>query len=239
MPLPVRVLPAPAPPPITTLVTAAPAPEEPITVGQFLFIPSRNEGELIVGIKIENARDSSTAVATAGEAVSGTTLDWTMVGYLLTGIWTSGAAVWFVTAMVRLARFQRLLRFARPAPTGVQDRAAELAWKLGLGRCPEVAIVPGLVPPMVCMAVGRPKIYLPGELLHSLDATERDTLLAHELAHLRRRDHWVRWLEILVQGAFWWYPLVPVIRRQIRACEEECCDALVIAVLPARTYVAA
>src|SRR5204862_479980 len=44
---------------------------------------------------------------------------------------------------------------------------------------------------------------------------------------------------IVVQGLFWWYPLVPLVRRQIRAHEEECCDALVVAVLPARSYAAA
>lgn len=241
LPLPVRVLPAP-PPPAAPAVAAAPAVEEPATVGQFLFLPSPNEDELIVGVKIESVRDPSTSAAppaTAPVTTSTSAVNWRAVGFFLTAIWASGAAVWFVTAAARLARFQRLLRFARPAPAAIRDRAAELARQMGLRRCPDVAIIPGLLPPMVWMAVGRPRIYLPGELLNSLDATECDTVLAHELAHLRRRDHWVRWLEILVQGAFWWYPLVPLIRRQIRAYEEESCDALVVAVLPARTYAAA
>src|SRR5262249_35608505 len=60
-----------------------------------------------------------------------------------------------------------------------------------------------------------------------------------ELAHLRRRDHRVRWLEIVVQGVYWWYPLVPFIRRQIRSHEEECCDALVVGLLPAKSYASA
>src|SRR5262249_40638554 len=63
--------------------------------------------------------------------------------------------------------------------------------------------------------------------------------LAHELAHLCRRDNWVRWLEVLVQGVYWWYPLVPLARRQIQLHEEECCDALVTDLLPARSYASA
>src|SRR5438552_11040668 len=47
VPLPVRVLPAPPPPPVA--VAAAPA-DEPVTVGQFLFLPSQKEGELLLGV---------------------------------------------------------------------------------------------------------------------------------------------------------------------------------------------
>jgi hypothetical protein len=92
---------------------------------------------------------------------------------------------------------------------------------------------------MLWTAVGRPRVYLPAELLAKLETVEGDTLLAHELAHLRRGDHWVRWLEFAVQGLYWWLPLVPFARRQVQAHEEECCDALVVAMLPARTYAAA
>src|SRR5262249_44374686 len=105
-----------------------------------------------------------------------------------------------------------------------------------LARCPEVALLPGPVPPLVWMALGRPCVYLPADLLERLGPAERDTLVAHELAHLRRHDHWVRWLEFVVQGIYWWYPLVGLARRQVQAHEEECCDALVVDVLPARSY---
>ena len=32
-------------------------------------------------------------------------------------------------------------------------------------------------------------------------------MLAHELAHLKRGDHWVRRLELLVLGLHWWNPV--------------------------------
>ena len=40
----------------------------------------------------------------------------------------------------------------------------------------------------------------PVRLLDQLDREEMETLLVHELAHLARRDHWVRWLEVLASG---------------------------------------
>jgi hypothetical protein len=58
------------------------------------------------------------------------------------------------------------------------------------------------------------------------------TVLAHELAHFRRRDHWVRWFEALVLGIYWWHPVAWIARRQLQRAEEECCDAWVVWVLP-------
>src|SRR5207249_981839 len=77
--------------------------------------------------------------------------------------------------------------------------------------------------------------------LERLDATQRATLLAHELAHWYRRDHWVRWLELAVLGLYWWCPLVWWARRELSAAEEDCCDAWVVWLLPgaARAYATA
>ena len=52
-------------------------------------------------------------------------------------------------------------------------------------------------------------------------------ILTHELAHLRRRDHWVRGVELIVSVIYWWNPLVWAIRRQIHHAEDLCCDAWV------------
>src|SRR5713101_259035 len=56
LPLPVRVLPASVPPAAPVAVAETPEPPpEPTTGGQFLLLPSWNDGELLVGVKIESA----------------------------------------------------------------------------------------------------------------------------------------------------------------------------------------
>jgi hypothetical protein len=147
--------------------------------------------------------------------------------------------VWFLAVALCIARFHRLLRHVRPAPPEVLAQAEGLARKMGLARCPRVALVPGPVPPMVWMVVGRPAVFLPADLIGRLEAPERASLLAHELAHLRRRDHWVRWLELVAQGLYWWYPVVWFARRQLHVHEEECCDAWVVGEVPPRSYAVA
>jgi hypothetical protein len=84
----------------------------------------------------------------------------------------------------------------------------------------------------VWAAGGAARLLVPAELLGQLSHEGGNTLLAHELAHVKRRDHWVRWLEVLVLGLYWWHPAVWYARRELREAEEQCCDAWVVATLP-------
>ena len=133
----------------------------------------------------------------------------------------------------RFVRFRRLLEHAIPAPARVTARAGEIAHGLGLRRAPPVLLVPARIPPMLWPASGGPKLLIPGELLPQLRDEERDALLAHELAHVRRRDHWVRFLELAATALFWWYPVTWWARRALRRVEERCCDEWVLRLLPA------
>jgi hypothetical protein len=108
-----------------------------------------------------------------------------------------------------------------------------LAAKLGLRRCPPVRMVAATIPPLVWSLGLRPVIVLPSTLLAELSPAQRDALIAHELAHVRRRDDLVRWLEVIALVAFWWNPVAWFARRRLREAEEECCDAWVVWALPA------
>ncbi len=160
---------------------------------------------------------------------------------LLVGLWVAGSVAWFAVAGWRTWRFRRLLVHARPAPRPLARRVADLSARLGLARRPETWLVPGRLSPMLWALGGPARLYLPEGLLKQLTDEQRDTLLAHELAHLRRRDHWVRGLELVTTGLYWWHPAVWLARRELREAEEQCCDAWVLWALPgkARAYATA
>lgn len=163
----------------------------------------------------------------------------TFVLTVVGGVWLAGSVLWFARALRRLLRFHRLLRHARPAPARVQALAVKLARQFGLRRCPEVSLLPSSLPPMIWAALGRVRVLLPAGLLERLEEEQVAALLAHELAHVRRGDHWVRRFEFVVLGLYWWYPLAWWARARLQAAEEECCDAWVVDVLPARSYASA
>jgi beta-lactamase regulating signal transducer with metallopeptidase domain len=147
--------------------------------------------------------------------------------------WLTGAVLWFSVAGTRIYCFQRLLRYGRAAPAPLQEQAELLAARLGLARCPIVWLVPGRVSPLL-WALGRNlSLVVPEDLLDRLGPEQRAGLFMHELAHARRRDHWVRWLEFVVSGLYWWLPVAWWARRELQRAEEECCDAWVVWTLPA------
>jgi hypothetical protein len=82
---------------------------------------------------------------------------------------------------------------------------------------------------MTWWAGGRVRVVLPQALLGDVGATQLRWILAHELAHVSRRDHLVRWLEWTASVVGWWNPVVWWARRSLRQDEEDACDALVLA----------
>lgn len=151
--------------------------------------------------------------------------------------WLTGTAGLLLLACVRSGRFQRILRLAKPAPEDLTHETRRLAGRLHV-RCPEVLLLDAVAAPMVWVSGWRGRLLLPARLLGRLSMEQRSALLAHELAHLRRGDPWVRYLEMLVVALYWWCPLVWWARRELREAEEECCDAWVLWAVPgsARAY---
>jgi len=64
------------------------------------------------------------------------------------------------------------------------------------------------------------------------DRTARCAVLRHELAHVRRRDGLVLSLEILVQAAWFFHPLVFLLIRRLRTWREMACDDRCLAADP-------
>jgi len=112
------------------------------------------------------------------------------------------------------------------APGELLHVATEVGRRLELARMPQVNTTTAHVSPMVCWTGGRVRLVIPSFLLSSLERNELRAVLAHELAHVRRRDHLVRWIEWLACSAFWWNPVAWWARRELRSAEEASCDAL-------------
>jgi beta-lactamase regulating signal transducer with metallopeptidase domain len=151
---------------------------------------------------------------------------------LVLGVWAAGTIVAFSIVLTRVLRFRCLVRWPWPTDANLQRQADMLAKRFGLSRSPEVKLVSAALPPMLWGLQRSPVILLPRTLVACLSPEQVLTILAHELAHFRRRDHWVRWFEALILGVYWWHPVAWIARRQLQRAEEECCDAWVLWVLP-------
>ena len=141
----------------------------------------------------------------------------------------------------RIARFKRLLRHGRTPSSALLDVAESVRRRLRLGRVPEIRLLPVCVSPLVWSLGGRPRVFLPSELFERLDEAAQEAILAHELAHIRRGDHWVRLLETAVTTLFWWHPVAWWAARRLQELEDLCCDAVAVDTAPhgAKAYATA
>ena len=141
--------------------------------------------------------------------------------------WLAVATVLLGWTLARALRFRRwLARTSLPAPPELRNDLAAIGHRLGLARLPAVHTTTARMSPMVYWAGGSVRLVIPTFLLTRLDRQELHAVLAHELAHVRRRDHLVRWIEWLACSVFWWNPVAWWARRELRAAEETSCDAL-------------
>lgn len=119
-----------------------------------------------------------------------------------------------VLARWRLARMVASLPLADEA---VKASVAEAARLLNLTTLPSVRVGAG---PFI-FGLWSPTLVVPA-------ASGSRAMLVHELAHLRRRDHWVLALQQVAQIAFFFWPPVHLVNRQLAHFRELACDALAI-----------
>ena len=151
-------------------------------------------------------------------------------------LWLVGTVVWTVFAAVRIVRFTWLLRAARPCGNDITVIASRTARRLGLRKTPAIVTVDARIPPLVWHAGRAARIVLPSDLVSEWNDEQLELLLAHELAHVKRGDHLVRWFTLAVLAVYWWHPLAWWAVRRLRLAEEQCCDAMVMAVSPSRAH---
>lgn len=156
-------------------------------------------------------------------------------------VWMAGSLAWCGIFVARLARLGRELRLARAASPEIQNSVASAARELRLEWMPRVRVVDGRCGPFVLGLCPWATLWIPGLLWEQLDDERRESILLHELAHLKRGDGWVRLLELLATVLYWWLPVVWLVRKALHEAEEQCCDAWVVRARPAaaRSYASA
>ena len=155
-------------------------------------------------------------------------------GPYLIAAWIFGAGYFGWRSVRESLKFSR---FARRSVQALPHLIAEfraVARRLGV-RAPAVRVLTGLSSPLM-WCLGRPVLLWPAGLDARLKGDGRLAVIAHELAHLRRRDHWVRRLEMAAVVFHWWNPVFWVARRRLRADAELAWDAWAAGQADRRAY---
>ena len=152
----------------------------------------------------------------------------------LLALWGAGALAMAGTQLARLLRFRKIILRGRDAPEWLAREAQRLSDEFPLSL-PRLTTVSGLGSALA-WTIGHARILIPEALVDTIPANRWPTILAHEFAHLKRRDHWVGWMQLIVGCVWWWNPVFWYARRQLQEYAEMACDAWVTSVLPERRH---
>jgi beta-lactamase regulating signal transducer with metallopeptidase domain len=142
---------------------------------------------------------------------------------------------WMAGVAALLARFAggcwriHRLRIAALAETvsDWQSASERLAARLRLD-VPFRVVESGLVEAPGVIGWIRPVILLPVAVLTNLAPVQIEAILAHELAHIRRRDYAVNVLQTVAETLLFYHPAVWWVSARIRQEREHCCDDVAV-----------
>ena len=76
----------------------------------------------------------------------------------------------------------------------------------------------------------QPIVFLPVSALTGLSEDQLRSVIAHELAHIRRYDPFVNVFQVIIETLLFYHPAVWWLNKRIRAEREHCCDETAVAV---------
>ena len=138
-------------------------------------------------------------------------------------VWMLAAAAGAMRLALDLLRLRRMKARARPVSEARQRRLPLWQSVRHRGRRARLVVVDERVPTAV-LGFGRPLIVVPRTLLEALGDAELDQVLAHEHAHVERRDDWANLLQRVIAVPFGLHPAVWLIGRWMRRERELAAD---------------
>jgi uncharacterized protein (TIGR03435 family) len=217
--------------PAITAVVLTSAPRVPFADSIRAF---RSPQGAIVGVSITPPRSpasvSGSAPSPPAELRLPAAVDTDGVFSVLVTLWLAGVVILFGRLTAGCWRIRTLQAAARfEAPSRWQAVAEEIASRLGLTRRFKVIDSISVATPTV---VGwlRPIILLPVAAMSGLSATQVEAILAHELAHIRRHDFLINFLQTIAETLLFYHPAVWWLSSRIRTEREHCCDDVAVAV---------
>jgi beta-lactamase regulating signal transducer with metallopeptidase domain/HEAT repeat protein len=166
----------------------------------------------------------STEVATV--AIPSPTLQWQSVAVLL---WLVGIVILTLVVVFQSAAARRIVADAE-ITNEFSETLERCRRMLGLHRCVSLRLSKAVATPAVC-GQWRPVILLPQALAGKLEPSQMETVLMHELAHVKRGDLWVGFVQTVLQVFYFYNPLLWLANAAIRRVREEAVDEMTLVAL--------
>jgi len=150
--------------------------------------------------------------------------------------WFAGMIAFSLMLFLKMSRLPKRHKAQTQgiAPEWFDDIFDKTSQRLKLRKKPIVIFSKDAKIPAV-YGLFRPVLLLPDRYFDQFFKEQAGHVLMHELCHLKRGDLIVHWFCIILQGFYWFNPLLIWTRRQMRHVCEICCDLSVADILREKT----
>jgi len=143
-------------------------------------------------------------------------------------LWLATIAILASKLLIEIYNVNKLPVHSSISPSSaLSKRFDELAKQIKLPKTPQLLIS---LKAEVPMAIGwlKPVVLLPATMVTGLNSAQLEMLILHELAHIRRHDYLVNFLQTLIELLFFFHPSVHWIGKQMRNEREYCSDDIAV-----------
>jgi bla regulator protein BlaR1 len=142
--------------------------------------------------------------------------------------WLATISILTSKLLIEIINVNSLPRHSSISPSSaLSARFDELAKQIMLTHTPKLLIS---LKTEVPMAIGwlKPVVLIPATMVTGLNSAQLEMLILHELAHIRRHDYLVNFLQTLIELLFFFHPSVHWIGKQMRNEREYCSDDIAV-----------
>ncbi len=143
-------------------------------------------------------------------------------------VWLVVAALLFLAFLHQWRKYARRLKRDRlEPPPAVVEAIESLRVRLHV-RYPVASWLSNEVATPTLLGVWRPAIVLPARFAHRIEPRQLAHVIAHELAHVKRRDLLLAWFTAFLACLYWFHPVVWLVHFHLRREREMACDDMVL-----------
>jgi bla regulator protein BlaR1 len=181
------------------------------------FGPLLNNTMLLSNVITDDTQNTAIWYANTVEFLPYLSLTWVIISFVLA-----------VKLFIELYNVNQLPKTGTSsADPALEERFHQLVEQVKLKCTPQILIsIKNDVP----MAIGwiKPIVLIPVAMLSGLTPAQLDMLILHELAHIRRHDYLVNFIQTLVEILLFFHPGVRWVSKQMRNEREYCSDDIAV-----------
>jgi bla regulator protein blaR1 len=204
----------------------------------FTFIMQLRQNDAVVQLAdgnsslqriLHNGNGAATSVILESKRILDVMLDYfNQYLYILVTSWFIIFSVKWLRLSLNLNYVNRISRF-ESAPANAEWQQMNERLKNSLGIRKEVKLMhSNIVNVPLVSGIFRPLILVPAGMLSNMPADVIESILLHELGHIKRHDYLVNIIQSAVETIFFFNPFIVKLSAMIREEREACCDAIAV-----------